>query len=511
MRVRTGILMAGIGAAFVASGIRNALRGRAARASVRPTLDGLSAPCDAPTIVVLGAGFAGVSAAIELARLLPRASDARIVLIDETGFQLFTPMLTEVVGGKIDPHDVARSLRDLSPRITFLQARVERVDLSQKQVDVRVGADIHSVPPARRSIKADQLVLALGSVANFHHIPGLEDHALTIKSVSDAGAIYDHTFALLERADAEPDNALRRALLTFVVGGGGFSGVETMAALNGLVRSLTPTYPGIRPDDIRMLLVHPDERLLPELGPRLAAYAQHELESRGVEIMLNTKIDGAGDGTVRVRGGSTVLTHTLIWTAGVTPNPIVRDLPCRHGKHHGVVTDSALRVPDFTGIWAVGDCAEIPRAGANNANDTYAATAQNATREGKQVARNIVASMRSGAVQPLVYHPIGELAIVGDRAGVADIYGVRLAGFTAWLLWRAVYVSKEQTFAQRLRTALDWLLDLAGPRTLPAFPGHGPSHPAAERAAARQQSGEAASASSTNSEQHPVGGASTRG
>lgn len=486
MRARTRMLTVGIGAAL-ATGYAWRLRYlRALRAMPRPSLDELTDPEGPPLIVVLGAGFAGVNAARELARLLPRQQDARILLIDETPFLLFTPMLTEVVGGKIDLRDVASPVRRLSPRITFLQARVQKVDIATKQLDLLIGTDLNDVPPCPCSLRADQIVFALGSVTNYHHVPGLKERALTIKCIGDAGAIHDRALALLERADAESDEQKRRALLTFVVGGGGFSGVETMAALNSLVRSVALYYPGIRDNDIRTVLVHPHDRLLPELGPRLGQYAQKELEVRGVEVILNTKIDGAGDDYVDLHNKPRMPAQTIIWTAGVTPNPIVRELPCNHGKHHGVATDSAFRVADYPGIWAVGDCAEVPRPGSD---ETYTATAQNATRQGTHVARNIVASMRGGQVTPFVYRPIGELAIVGERAGVAEVYGIHVAGLLAWLLWRAVYLAKEPSSGKRLRTAVDWLLDLAGPGTLPEYPGRrdtgaaGSGAPPAQRAA----------------------------
>jgi NADH:quinone reductase (non-electrogenic) len=467
MRARTSMLAVGAGAALVAYTLQ-ARRHRAMRVGLHVGLDAITGPAEVPTIAILGSGFAGVSAAQELARLLPRADDARIVLIDERGYLLFTPMLTEVVGGQIDVHDVATSVRRLSPRVAFLQARVDRVDLENKEISLVVGSDVPNLAPLRRTLRADHIVLALGSVTNFHHISGLQQQALTIKNVSEAGAMHDRALAMLERADGEPNDGTRRALLTFVVGGGGFSGVETMAALNSFVRSLAPYYPGIRDDEIRTVLVHPHERLLPELTPRLATYAQRELQARGVDVILNTKIDGAGPGYVDLEGRPRVPTHTIIWTGGVTPSPVVRDLPCRHGKHHGVATDTACRVPNYPGIWAVGDCAEIPRPGSD---ETYTPTAQNATREGKHVARNIVASMRGQPMTPFKYTPIGELAVVGERAGVAEVYGVHVAGLPAWLMWRAIYLAKEPNLRKRARTALDWLIDLSGPRALPEFLG----------------------------------------
>jgi NADH:ubiquinone reductase (H+-translocating) len=420
-----------------------------------------------PTIVILGAGFAGAAAARTLARKLPRDGDARIVLVDQNNFLLFTPMLTEVVSGQVDVHDIISATRRLSPRVTFLQGHVDAVDVRARRVTLTAGAPEAGIPTARRTLQADQLVIAPGSVTNFHHVQGLEEHAFTIKTAADATAMHDRIISLLERAEVEPDAALRRSLLTFVVGGGGFSGVETMAALNDRVRHLARYYSNVDPGEIRTLLVHPEDRLLPELSAGLAAYARRELERRGVEVIVNMRIAGAGADYVDLQGQPRISAHTLIWTAGVTPSPVVRALDCKHGPRHGVVVDACFRVPDCPGVWAVGDCAEIPHP---TSGQTYAPTAQNGMREGAQVARNIVASLRGEQPRPFVYRPIGELALVGERTGVASVYGRQFSGLLAWFMWRAIYLAKEPSVAKRVRTGVDWLLDLAGYRLLVELP-----------------------------------------
>ncbi|MDQ3907272.1 MAG: NAD(P)/FAD-dependent oxidoreductase [Acidobacteriota bacterium] len=431
-------------------------------------------------ILIVGAGFAGTNAARELAKLLPRPEHAEITLVDEDDYQLFTPMLTEAAGGEIEPRHAVSPLRDLPSRIRFEQGRVVEIDLAKKQVTVENSANGGGVDKAagtgenRRTLAADHLVIAVGSVPNFHDVPGVAENSLTVKSLGDAAAIRDHVLEMLERADAESRADERRDALTFVVGGGGFTGVETMAAVNDLVRASVVRYPNVGLQDVRALLVAPEERLLPELSAELASYAQRQLEARGVEVRLKTKITGAAEGRVELQGGERVNTRTLIWAGGVRPSPLVERLDCRHGDHGGIVVDQCFRVPGRAGVWALGDCAEIPK---GDSKQTYSPTAQNATREGRLVARNIVATMRGDVPRPFRYRPVGELALVGRRAGVARVYGINFSGLFAWLLWRAVYWAKMPSAGQRARVLFDWLLDFTFGRPVASLPAPPPVKP----------------------------------
>lgn len=418
-------------------------------------------------IVILGAGFAGVNVARALMRLLPRDEEACITIVDQNNYMLFTPMLTEVAGGEVDARHIVNAVRDLSPRVTFEQGRVDDVDLANKLVTLTTGGGDSAVPESRHTLEADHLVLALGSVTDFHGLAGIQQHALTIKTVGDAAAIRNRALALLEAAESEPDPDARRRLLTFVVGGGGFSGVETMAALNDLARAAARRYRRVQAHEVRTLLVHPQERLLPELDAGLAAYATKKLQRRGVEVILNTRLTAAGPDYVELEDGRRVQTHLLVWTAGVTPSPVIGVLDTKRGQHGGIVVDACCRVPGHPGVWAVGDCAEIPQP---HGQKTYAPTAQNATREGTRVAENIVAMLRGQSPRPFTYTPLGELAIVGRHAGVASIYGLRFSGLMAWAMWRAVYLAKMPLMRTRLRVALDWLLDLCCGREIAELP-----------------------------------------
>ncbi len=412
-------------------------------------------------VLILGAGFAGIGVVQELLRLFQQ-DELEITVVDQHNFSLFTPMLTEAAGGAVDPDGIVVPIRDLAgPRVTFEQGKVDAIDTMKKTVTLVIPGDHLGIGDAHRTLEYDHLIIALGSVTNYHHISGLVEHSVSAKSAGDAITIRNRALALLERANEETDTTTRQQLLTIVVGGGGFSGVETMAAVNGMVRDLAHLHPNIHSGDIRTIIVQPGDRLLPEINDRLAGYAQHELQKRGVEVMLKTDVSGAGENWVEVKptnGGDTrrIATHLLIWAGGVTPSPVIDSAGLQLGKHHGIIVDATCAVSGHPGVWALGDCAEIPNPGKDK---TYAPTAQNATREGKRVALNIHAVLHGGQPQPFVYRPIGELAIVGKRSGVASVFGMQFKGVIAWAMWRAIYLAKLPGTAQRVRVALNWTID----------------------------------------------------
>jgi NADH dehydrogenase len=417
-------------------------------------------------ILILGAGFAGVTAAQELSKLLPAESDGQISLVDKNNFLLFTPMLTEVAGGELDARHIVAPPRRLSRRINFEQGEIQEIDLANKSVVLHIGDGDGS----RRTLTADHLVIALGSVPSFHGIPGVQEHSLAIKSIGDASAIRNRVLACLERAHWESDANIRREILTFVVGGGGYTGVETMAAVNDLARESLKDYPKVPPQDISTFLVEPGDRLLSELSSDLATFAQEKLQEHGVQVLLKTKITSAAQNYVELEAGNRIPTRTLIWAGGITPNPLVGNLDCQRGHHGGIVVDECCAVPGHAGVWALGDCAEVPKRGSQG---THAPTAQNATREGELVARNIVAVLRGRKPEPFAFKTIGELALVGKHAGVAKIYGQHFSGFLAWAMWRAIYLSKMPGMGQRARILLDWILDFVFGRNIAEFPADG--------------------------------------
>ncbi len=406
-------------------------------------------------VVILGDGFAGMGVAQELARLLPEDGNGEILLIDMDNYLLFTPMLTEAAGGELNQQHIVSPARELHRRVSFVQGRVTAIDLEAKSVIVQAGpAGLEST---EKTYTADVLVIALGSVTSYHGLPGVEQNSIPMKRLEDAGAAFNRVSACLERAAVEDDPAKRRELLTFVVGGGGYTGVETMAAINDLVRTSVEKLPKIDPSEVRTVLVHPGKRLLEEITPVLAEFAMEELKKRDVEVQLNASIAEAGPDFVQMKDGDRIATRTLIWSAGVMPNPVLADTPAKKGKHRGIEVDSCCRIPGFPGVWALGDCAEVPTP---DGQGTYAPTAQNATREGKLVGGNIVRGFRGAPLKPFRFTPVGELALVGRRTGVARVYGLNFSGFIAWAMWRAIYLAKMPGLGQQSRILTDWVLDV---------------------------------------------------
>ncbi|MGH2411153.1 MAG: NAD(P)/FAD-dependent oxidoreductase, partial [Chloroflexota bacterium] len=420
-------------------------------------------------IVILGAGFGGVATARGLARLLPKDHDAAITLVDQNNFFLFTPMLTEVAGGELDTRHVVNPIRQISPRIRFEQGRVDGLARDDGAWRVTLTRDGPGGAPERKTLEAGHVVLALGSTPSFHHLEGGEENALTMKSLGDAIELRNRASSLLERADGADGTAEPDGLLTFVIAGGGFTGVETMAALNDFVRSSLRYYPRVRKDQVRMCLVEEASRLLPELSASLAEYATRKLRDRGVEIILNTGVSKVSEHEVRLTNGGTIAARTFLWAASLSPSPVVGAIDVPKSKKGAVVVDPSCAVPGQPGLWALGDCAEVPRY-RHGEKSAYGQTAQNASREGALVAENIAATLRGEQPKPFQYQPIGELAIVGRHRGVAQIKGLKFSGPLAWAMWRGIYLAKLPRLSKKVRVGLDWTLDMLFGRDISALP-----------------------------------------
>jgi len=410
-------------------------------------------------VVILGGGFAGVAAALEFEKLLARNPDLSVTLVSKDNFISFTPMLHEVAASDLDLTHIVNPVRKLLKRVDFLLAGVEAIDLRKKEVTFAHGTDGHTHP-----LPYDHLVLALGSVTNFFGIPGLAERALTMKTLGDAIQLRNRLIALLEEADTECAAGVRCPLMTCVVAGGGFAGVETIAGVNDFVRESLRFYPHIPQEAVRMVLVHPGKVLLPELDASLGRYAAELLAERGVNVRLEARIAGLSETGVTLADGTEIPARTLVWTAGTSPNPALDSLPCP--KERGRVrADEFLRVPDWPGVWALGDCAVVP----DGKGGLQPPTAQHALREGRTVARNIVATLRGQAPKPFTFRTLGQLASLGRRSGVASILGWNFSGFFAWFLWRSIYLSKLPRLEKKVRVALDWTLDLLFSKDLVQF------------------------------------------
>jgi NADH:quinone reductase (non-electrogenic) len=402
-------------------------------------------------ILILGGGFGGIYAALKLEKLLARQPELEVTLVTRENYFLFTPMLPEVAAGELELNTIVNPLRKLLKRVKTFVGTIEAFNLEGRRITVSHGLDGHS-----HDLSYDQLILALGADTNFFNLPGVEDCCITMKTVDDAVTIRNQLITHLEEANSECAAGERQPLLTFIVAGGGFAGVETLGGINDFVREAIRFYPNLRPEYLRFILVTPDEVILPELNRKLGAYAQRKLAARGVEIITHTKVSAMSHGVVELTNGDRIPASTLIWTAGTAPNPLVARLPLpkRNGR---LVVDECLAVEGWPGVWAVGDCASV----SNPTGGFYPPTAQHALGEGAIVARNVAATLYGRPKKkPFRYASLGQLAAIGRRTGVANILGVNFSGFIAWWLWRTVYLSKLPRLEKKVRVAMDWTLDL---------------------------------------------------
>ncbi len=411
-------------------------------------------------IVILGGGFGGLYTAIRLERTLAKSGEAEVTLVNRENFFLFTPMLHEVAASDLDLTHIVNPIRKLLRRVRFFHGEVEGIDLGNRSVRVSHGGAHH-----HHDLPFDHLVLALGSTTNFYGLPGLQEGALTMKSLGDAIHLRNLMIANLEQADFECSADVRAPLLTIVVAGGGFAGVETIAAVNDFLHNAVRFYPNLRARDLRLVLVHPGDLILPELGPELGAYAQRKLAERGVEILTRVRVLGYSDSGVELDDGRVIPTETLVWTAGTSSHPLLRTLPCPTvGGRVKVGADFA--VPGWPGLWALGDCAVIPDP---DSGAPQPPTAQHALREGEVLARNLHAAIVGGERRQFRFPGLGQLAAIGRRTGVARIFGVNFSGFVAWWLWRTIYLAKLPRAEKKLRVMLDWTLDLLFSKDLVQF------------------------------------------
>jgi NADH dehydrogenase len=440
----------------VGPGLQAALRG--GRARRLPAAAGPSRR----RVVILGGGFGGVSAARRFEQLLPWTPWLDVTLVSRRNYLLFTPMLAEVAAGSVEAGNVGVPLRAACPRTRFRRAEVLGVDPDRRVVHLRSGDALETLP-------YDHLVLALGAVPNLRDLPGVAANALTLATLEDARLLRDHVVGRLEQADQEPDPAERRRWLTFVVAGGGFAGTEAVASLFDLVHSVLRYFPQIRAGEPRFVLVHSRDRILPELGDRLADYASGKLLARGVELRLGVTVAAADPDMVMLSDGERLLARTLVWAAGTRPSP-VPGTAVGSGFQRGAAVDRAvpvdptLRVRGSDHIWAVGDGARVPDLARRGA--ACPPTAQHAIRQGRTVADNVVASMTGAPPEPFRFRRLGFLVPLGRQSAAAELRGLRFSGLPAWLLWRGIYLWKLPGPQNRLRVLLDWAIELVFPREI---------------------------------------------
>jgi NADH dehydrogenase len=382
-------------------------------------------------------------------------------LVSEANALLFTPMLAEVAASSLEPTHISSPLRTSLRRTTVVRRRVTAIDLDKRCV--RLEPDPLTRVGEPNELPFDQLVLALGSVSNYLGMKGVEENSFNFKTLLDAIRIRNHVIDMFERADREADPETRRAMVTFVIAGGGFAGVELAGGLNDFARGMLVYYPHIPPEEVQIILVHSRETILPELSESLGKYALERMAERGVTFKLKVRVADARPGGVMLSSGEEIRTETLVWTAGVRPNPVLQTLPVERDKRGAVIVDGALAVPGYPGLWAVGDCAAITD---TKTGQPCPPTAQFALREAYTLAHNIQASLHGHPLKPFRFNAIGVLCVVGHHTACAEIKGFRFSGLLAWLMWRGIYLSKLPGLERQVRVLVDWIIELFFPRDI---------------------------------------------
>lgn len=410
-------------------------------------------------VVVLGGGFAGLECIRRLESYFMRDFDIEIVLVSEDNFLLFTPMLPQVASGMIETRHIIMPIRALIEKTIFYEDRIRNIDPFGKIVTLSGTSEKRGI-----SLHYDFLVISLGSQTNFFGLTNVEEHAYTMKTLNDAMILRNRIIDMLEQSENETNPILRKSLLTFVVVGAGFAGIETAGELIDFVLDARKYYPHISKQDIRVVVLEALSSILPGFSEKLAKFAYEKLIQRGIDIRLNTAVTSFDGTEVLVKSLEnrenknieSIQTKTLIWTAGVTPVDTIKNSIFKTEKGKMVVNEF-LEIPDFSGVFAIGDCCQTIDPVTKK---PYAPTAQLAEAHGKIAAHNLYALIRNKQKKNFVYKSKGQMAIIGKRSGIASVFGINIHGLLAWWLWRSVYLSKISRLEKRVRVLLDWTIDL---------------------------------------------------
>jgi len=415
-------------------------------------------------IVILGGGFAGVECARQLESEFGDDPEIELVMISEDNFLLFTPMLPQVASGMIETRHIVLPIRTICKKTKFYEGRVKNIDPYGKLVTLWGTGDKRSI-----SIHYDFLVVALGSETNFFGMADVEKNAYTMKTLNDAVMLRNRVIDMLEQAENETNPILRKSFLNFVVVGGGFAGIETAGELIDLLLDARKYYRTIHKEDLKVIVLEAMGEILPGFNKKLADFAKDKLIERGIDIRLKKAVTSFNGNEVTTKSLDetpkdsidqseieSIITKTLIWTAGVTPvNTIKRSMfKTEKGK---LIVNDFLEVSEFPGVFAIGDCALFvdPKT-----NRPFPPTAQIAEAQAKMAAKNLISLIKNSEKEKFVYHSKGQMAIIGKRSGIATFLGMNISGFLAWLIWRNVYLSKIPTFDKKTRVFLDWVIDL---------------------------------------------------
>jgi NADH dehydrogenase len=406
-------------------------------------------------VVIAGGGFGGAMAARELERIMPKQS-ARLTLVNDVNFLLYTPFLPEAAAGTLEPRHVVTPLREILDRTYLRLGAISGHDPKARTVELRTrDGEVEQLP-------YDQLLLALGSVSRVLPVPGLSEHAVGFKTLADAIWLRNHVVETLEAANASDDPARREELLTYVFVGGGYAGLEALAELQDFAADAMESYPRARLHGMRWVLVEATDRVLPEIDAGLAEYALRQLRGRGIDIRLETTLEEVSADRARLSSGETLSTRTVVWTAGVAPHPTLRRLNLPLDERGRVPVDEFLRVRGSDSVWAIGDCAAAP----DPRGGLCPPTAQHAVRQGPVAARNIAAELGIGRARPFEYRGNASFVNLGRYKAVGRVGGRKFRGFPAWWMARTYHMSQIPGVARKVRAVIDWTASLPFRRDL---------------------------------------------
>lgn len=414
-------------------------------------------------IVIVGGGFAGVYTAKYLCRALRRAQmpNVEVALVNSENYLVFQPLLPEIIAGGVETLHTISPIRRVAPDAALHVRAVEEIDLEKQIVRLEPGYSRRNL-----DLHYDHLVLALGTRLATGMVPGLHEHALPFKYLGDALRLRNHLVHALEEAAITADRKERQKLLTFVVAGGGFSGVECIAEMHDFLRHAVRAYPSISTTDLSVIMLQSAATILPEMKPSLAQYAHQLLERRGIRIDLHTRLSAVTAQAActfhkETKERNTISARTIVATVPVEPHQLLTSLSLSQVNGRIQVTNN-LCCEGNTNIWAIGDCAAVPIGDGKFSPPT----AQHAVRQAKLCAQNILATYRGGQMQPYAFQSLGSLASLGRRSAVAEVMGIKLSGFLAWIMWRAVYLAKFPGWERKIRLLADWAMDLFLPRDI---------------------------------------------
>lgn len=409
----------------------------------------------------MGGGFAGATCAQHLEKEFGDEPNIEVILINEDNFLLFTPMLPQVVSGMLETRHIVTPIRAVCKKTLFYEGRVKGIDPYKKIVTLWGNADRKGL-----SIHYDFLVVALGSETNFFGITDVEKNAYTLKTLNDAVTLRNRVIDVLEQAENETDPILRKNLLSFVIAGAGFAGIETAGELVDLLHDARKEYyHSIQKDDIKVVVLDALPNILPAFNQELAKFAKKKMEQRGIEFKLQTAVKGFDGKNIILKSlkekdaseeEETIISKTLVWTAGVTPVNTIRRamLKTERGK---IIVDEHLEVPEFPGVFAIGDCARFVDP---DTQMLVPPTAQVAEAQSKTAAKNLISIIKGRKKEKFTYKLKGQMAIIGKRTGIASIFGINISGFWAWVIWRNIYLAKIPSGEKKTRVLLDWTIDL---------------------------------------------------